>query len=281
MKNVFIIALPRSGTSWLQGMLGLLPEIATVRETHLVDGYLRHLVNSWHNEKKDLSPDGLKAIFNEAEFYDCLKVFSDRVLNKFLEFNPNAEIILEKTPDNLNFVPLLNRLYPEAYFIHVIRDPRAVVASNLALKKEDWGWIGEYETHQDIASKWNKGIERRDRAAEILQDRFIEVRYEDMKADLAEVLVKISNFLKLDYTKEQLNNLVPQSSATDLDRNKGDFPTHNPFFDTRPNFFRRGEVDGWKQELTTEQIIDIEEMCLPMMQTHGYKAEHLPTINNN
>ncbi|MEM7594888.1 MAG: sulfotransferase, partial [Cyanobacteria bacterium P01_A01_bin.83] len=182
-KTVFIMALPRSGTSWLQGMLANLPEIATVRETHLVDNYLRNLVKAWNNEHKQPAPDGLRAILTEAEFYNCIKGFSDRILAKISEFNPSAEIILEKTPGNLNFVDLLNRLYPEAYFIHLIRDPRAVVASHLALKQEKWGWIDAGENHFNIARKWVRGMEKRDQAAQLLQSRFLEVRYEDMKHD--------------------------------------------------------------------------------------------------
>ena len=275
MKTLFIIALPRSGTSWLQGMLASLPEIATVRETHLGDGYLKHLVNSWHSEHQQPHPDGLKAIFTEAEFYDCLKSFSDRIFTKILEFNPNAQIVVEKTPDHLNFVPLLHYLYPEAYFIHVIRDPRAVIASNLALKQEKWGWIGANENHVDLARKWVKGIEQRDRGAELLKERFLEVRYEDMKCDRDAILHKVTSFLSLDYTQEQLTQLVPKLSATDLNRTKADFPQHNPFFDTRPNFFRRGETDSWKQELTTEQIIDIEAICIRSMMVHHYHPQYL------
>ena len=271
MKNVFIIALPRSGTSWLQGMLGLLPEIVTVRETHLVDNYLRHLIKSWNDEQKGLSPDGLSAILSEAEFYESLKVFSDRILNKFLDFKPDAEIILEKTPDNLNFVPLLNRLYPQAYFIHVVRDPRAVVASHLALKQEKWGWINANQNHLDLALKWMRGIENGDRAKDLLQQRLLEVRYEDLKSDRNLALLKISNFLGLSYAKAELDKLIPHASATDLDRNKADFPTHSPFFETRPNFFRRGEVDGWKQELTAEQIMDIESICRRSMLDRRYE----------
>lgn len=275
MKNVFIIALPRSGTSWLQGMLGLLPEITTVRETHLVDNYLRYLIQSWHNEQKEPSPDGLKAILSEAEFYESLKVFSDRILNKFLDFKPDAEIILEKTPDNLNFVPLLNRLYPQAYFIHLVRDPRAVVASHLALKQEKWGWIGDRQNHLDLAFKWAKGMETGDRAKDLLQDRLIEIYYEDLHRDRFSQLIKITNLLELDYTQDRLNELVPELSATDLDRQKTDWATHNPFFDTRPNFFRRGEVDGWKQELTAEQIMDIEGICWRSMLERGYQPVQL------
>lgn len=280
MKTVFIIALPRSGTSWLQGMLASLPEIATVRETHLVDSYLKCLLNSWHSEHQQPAPDGLKAIFTEAEFYSCLKGFSDRILTKIVEFNPQAEIILEKTPDNLNFVDLLNRLYPEAYFIHLIRDPRAVVASHLALKQESWGWVRPEQDQVDLARKWLKGMEKRDRAAALLQSRFLEVRYENLKQDQNAALFKISSFLGLDHTPEQLSQLVPQVSAQDLEQNKANFPTHNPFFDTRPNFFRRGEVDSWKQELTTEQIIDIEAVCIRSMIAHQYQPQYLK-INLN
>ena len=271
MKYVFIIALPRSGTSWLQGMLGLLPEVATVRETHLIDGYIRHLIRSWNNEQKDIAPDGLKAIFSEREFYDCLRVFSDRVLHKFLDFKPQAQIILEKTPDNLNFVDTLHRLYPEAYFIHLIRDPRAVVASHLALKKEQWGWVDADKNHIDIALKWNRGMQQRDLAESLLQDRFLEVRYEDLKTDRQTVLLDITSFLGLDYQSDRLNDLIPQASATDLDRSKAEFPLQNPFFDTRPNFFRRGEIDSWKQELTPDRIMDIEGVCIRLMLSHGYQ----------
>ena len=271
MKIAFIVAFPRSGTSWLQGMLANLPEIATVRETHLADGYLSRLVDFWHQEQQQKAPDGLKAIFSEAEFYNCLRVFGDRVFDKFVELNPNAEIILEKTPDNLNFVELLNHLYPQAYFIHVIRDPRAVVASHLALKQEEWSWIDPQETHLDIAEKWLKAIEKRDRAAELLKDRFIEVRYEDIKCDRNLVLSNITNFLELNYSQEQLDRLIPQVSAADLDRTKGDFPVHSPFYDTRANFFRRGEIDSWKQELTMEQIAEIEAVCIDTMKAHQYE----------
>ena len=274
MKKAFIIAFPRSGTSWLQGLLATLPEIATVRETHLADGYLKRLVDLWYLEHQDLAPDGLKAILTEAEFFGCLQAFSDRIFAKILEFNPSAEIVLEKTPDHLSFVELLNDLYPDAYFIHVIRDPRAVVASHLALKEEEWSWLEPHQTHVDVAEKWVKAIDKRDRAAKLLQDRFLEVRYEDMKTDLDLVLLNITNFLGLNYTEEQLNQLVPQVSARDLDRTKANFPIQNPFYDTRTNFFRRGEIDSWKQELTTEQITEIETVCINLMKTHHYQPHY-------
>ena len=271
MKKVFIIAIPRSGTSWLQGMLATLPEIATVRETHLTDCYLRRLTDRWRQEQEDLAPDGLKAILTEAEFYDCIRAFSDRIFDKILTFNPSAEIVLEKTPGNLNFVELLDKLYPDAYFIHVIRDPRAVVASHLALKKEAWSWIQPHQTHVDIAQKWVKAIEKRDRAAELLQERFLEVRYEDLKRDRNAVLLNISNFLGLNYSLEQLSQLIPQVSAQDLDRSKADFLQQNPFYDTRANFFRRGEIDSWKRELSEHQIAEIEAICFDMMKAHHYQ----------
>lgn len=270
-----MMAMPRSGTSWLQGILAKLPEIATVRETHLADNYLRHLVKAWNNEAKQPAPDGLRALLTEAEFYDSVKYFSDRILNKISEFKPDADIILEKTPDNLNFVPLLNHLYPEAYFIHLIRDPRAVVASHLALKKESWSWIEPQQDHVDFARKWQRSMEKRDLAAELLQSRFLEVRYEQLNQDQNTVLKTICEFLALDYTRKQLQELIPQVSAADLERTKGDFPLQNPFFDTRTNFFRQGKNDSWKEELTTEQIIDVEAICLRAMMRHHYQPLYL------
>ena len=125
-------------------------------------------------------------------------------------------------------------------------------------------------THTHIAKKWVQAIEKRDRAAKLLQDRFIEVRYEDMKSDCNSVVLSITNFLGLNYTTEQLDRLIPQVSASDLDRTKADFPLQNPFYDTRANFFRRGEVDSWKQELSEKQIAEIETVCIDAMKTHNY-----------
>ena len=261
-------------------MLANLPEIATVRETHLVDCYLKHLVNSWRNEQQQPHPDGLKAILTEDEFYKCVKSFSDRVLARILEFNSSAEIIVEKTPDNLVFVPLLNRLYPDAYFLHVLRDPRAVVASHLALKQEDWGWVGKDVNHVNLAQRWVKGMTQRDRAETLLQERFLEVRYEEMKQDRSAVLLRITDWLGLDYSQKQLSQLIPNLSAKDLDRTKGDRPLQDPFFDTRPNFFRCGEIDSWKQELTPEQIIDIEAICIRPMLAYEYQPQYLSIFEN-
>ena len=99
-----------------------------------------------------------------------------------------------------------------------------------------------------------------------------------MKHDQNAVLQKICNFLSLDYTCEQLQQLIPQVSASDLDRTKANFPLQNPFFDTRANFFRRGEIDSWKQELTIEQIIEVEAVCICAMTKHQYQPQYLKII---
>src|SRR5690606_38458360 len=56
----------------------------------------------------------------EALFALLLRSFAERT---------NAAIVGEKTPNHLLYMPTLQALFPGARFIHIVRDPRAVVSS--------------------------------------------------------------------------------------------------------------------------------------------------------
>jgi hypothetical protein len=122
-----------------------------------------------------------------------------KVLRDFTSavFDPLADAAgkrtwVEKTPFNVLSVPFLWQLYPDASFVHMIRDPLAVVASHL-----DQSWAPD--TLRD-AVRWVEPVYRRwlrERAALLADPRYLEVRLEDAAADWTTVRAELLGRLGL------------------------------------------------------------------------------------
>lgn len=112
----------------------------------------------------------------------------------------------DKTPPYFAIVPQLAELYPDAKFIHLIRDGRDVAVSWMSL---DWPRYYEPEF------EWSAVMRMREKyRASPLWERFIEVRYEDLVSDLEGSLRTICDFMGETFESEMLDwqnrvSLVP------------------------------------------------------------------------
>ncbi len=153
LRKVFLVGCPRSGTTWLQIILASHPQIASVRETHLFDTYFARLYQQWHSEASAPNKEGLWVLLDESELDDAARAFCEVVLRKIASSKPGATVMLEKTPAHLAHHRLIRRLFPDAMFLHLLRDPRGVVASLLAAHREPWGnWVSGDATAE--ARRW-------------------------------------------------------------------------------------------------------------------------------
>jgi hypothetical protein len=102
----------------------------------------------------------------------------------------------DKTPHYFAIVPELATLYPDAKFIHLVRDGRDVAISWI-----DAGWQRYYETRFE----WPAAVAHlvRDRAA--YPDRVLEVHYEDLVRQPVDVAQRICAFLGEAYEPAMLN----------------------------------------------------------------------------
>jgi hypothetical protein len=149
-RPVIIVAAPRSGSTLLFETLACSPQLYTVGgEGHwLIEGLESLRPGAAGIESNRLT---------EAQWSDALQQHAQSVLTQELRtadgrhWNGSDRIrLLEKTPKNALRIPLLDRLFPGALFVHLWRDPRDNVASIIeAWRSGNWitypkldGWRG-------------------------------------------------------------------------------------------------------------------------------------------
>jgi hypothetical protein len=95
----------------------------------------------------------------------------------------------DKTPEYNRHLPLLRRLFPDAQYVHVIRDGRNVAVS---MRKTGFG----AKTALEAATEWMQCVERIQRfGRELPPDQFLEIRYEDLVAEPACTMERVAEFL--------------------------------------------------------------------------------------
>ncbi len=118
LQPLFLIGAGRSGTKFVRDMLSASTEVAVVP---FDVGYV------WRTGNEDKPHDELPA----AALTDDTRLYIRRVLGKLarLDASPSASILLEKSVPNSLRVEFIRAVYPDARFIHLIRDGRSVAES--------------------------------------------------------------------------------------------------------------------------------------------------------
>lgn len=264
-KNyIFIIGSPRSGTTWLHSILADHPSVASIAPVELTHfaNYLPALVDRWELQKKNISKgltQGLPVIWSDEEFREFLADFTDRVYDKVLERNPAATHIVDKHPNYSNHTGLIRQFYPNAKFIHVLRDGRDVaISSKSAHERLDF-------MHDDVgemARKWVRFIGNA-RKADDGAGNYLEVKYEDMLADGMANLSRIFHFAGLAISDENLAGLLDKHS---MEKN----PVSGA--NTGINKIRHDKKRLYNEKLTLEERYVFDVIAGKLMKNLGYAA---------
>jgi hypothetical protein len=236
-----------------------------VRETHLFHWYVTALYTQWRAEEGRRSKDGLRVLLTASDFDTACRQFADVIFDKIESWNPQAEILLEKTPDHLRSWRIIKRLYPDARFLHIVRDPRAVASSLLAFGRESWGQ-GAPQDVTEAALFWRANVRIGREDLPHLGEDCLEVRYEDLSSTPDTVLARICSWLAIPtipYDSERF-------SIESVRSQRALGQPAQPNWEDRENFFRRGEAYGWQTELSSEQIAVVETLCGDLMREIGY-----------
>ncbi|MEA3337464.1 MAG: sulfotransferase [Chloroflexota bacterium] len=217
-QPIFVVGSPRSGTTLLRFILSSHPRIVIPDETGFIpflgkdadeilteaeaQGVL-HRIGDLNRAWRDLVVDTSAFYAGLAE--PRLTFLLDALYR--LKAEPHGAARWgDKTPGYVRFIPALNRIFPTAQFIHVVRDGRDVTLS----AKNKWGATRAYMDSYYLLRNWVRNVETGRAAGQLLgPDRYLEVHYESLVESPGPVAQKLCQFLgetfhpaMLDHTRE-------------------------------------------------------------------------------
>ncbi|HEU4670744.1 MAG TPA: sulfotransferase [Dyella sp.] len=180
---LFIVGLPRSGSTLLDHMLSAHPEIASAGE---ISDFQRQL--HWVADVAQAGPGSLRAVMQRASSLD-LPLLGRRYLEQAGWRAGGARWFIDKLPANVRLVPFIRRALPQARIVHIVRPPMDVCYSNL---KVMFGSASPYCYDMRAMAHYH-GLYRRlvDRWRQLDPDAMLEVAYADLVTDPEGTLSRI------------------------------------------------------------------------------------------
>lgn len=208
-RPIFVVGAPRSGTTLLRYILCSHPRIYLPPESNFIPRFFsknpgdplqpqeafrvlesilsyRVFFKDWQGERPDpplfisALPDLLPRTILSALYKEYSRQFE-------------AERWGDKSPIYTIHLDLLSRIFPQAHFIHIIRDGRDVALSMLK------SYQGPRFFYMDLyfaVSSWQRRVRQAKTSAQRLgSEHYHEIRYEDLVTDPPKVISALCDFL--------------------------------------------------------------------------------------
>jgi hypothetical protein len=270
---LLILGVRRSGTTLLRVMLDRHSQLAVPDESYFVpqlaDRHLRHV-------DPDAFVDDLRRLNTVAEWDVPLDKVRAR-LSPHLPIGTALGTVYavyaeergkprwgDKTPMYMQNLRLLERLFPDALFVHLIRDGRDAATSFLAMPP---GIVTETWMHPrtpaDFACQWRTEVAAARRLGRRAGARYLEVRYEDLVADVEASLRRICEFAGLPY----------EPTMTDY--------AGNVDVSAKPHqqSLRRPLTEGlrdWRKQMSPPDVASFEHVAGDLLRELGYESSARP-----
>ena len=276
-RPVFVGGCPRSGTTLLRTMLNSHPGLAIPHETRiLVGGYRRRaqwgdladpenrqLVARWVVERKESR-------------YRQLTEDADALFDRMATAPPTLGSVLsagfrlyaerhgkerwgDKRPSLVLNLDAVFAMFPDAQYVNVVRDPRAVVASIRKVgRRHGWGAHGipggtdTWERSARAADAWRRRLP---------VDQFLEIQYEHLVTDTATVLARLVDFLDLD--PAGLDLMLRHHETADIRSRTLHANVSKPVTTER--------LRSWERALRPREVAFVESVVGDRMRRYGYE----------
>ena len=192
-KIIFIVGMPRSGTSLVEQVLSSHNKVYGA-------GELTFLTESIYNEfivNNSTSPEFIIKKIEEKNLLTIKKFYYDNIK----KFDFSEEYIVDKAPLNFRWLGFILKLFPNSYIINCNRDPMDIGWSNYKqnFSSGNLGFaynlnnIGKfYNIYMEFMSHWN----------ELFQEKIYEVNYEKFTSNFEEEVKKLLQFCKLEWSQD-------------------------------------------------------------------------------
>ncbi|MGH8825105.1 MAG: sulfotransferase family protein [Jiangellaceae bacterium] len=265
----FLVGCGRSGTTLLRAMCDSHPELAVPPESHFVvplaphartdgsfdaDSFVDRLYAQERFRLWELDRGGVAAEFDRSP----PQSYPDAVRTVFALWaaGQGKQRYADKTPGYVLHIPMLAGLFPEAVFVHLVRDGRDVASSF-----RDLGWA---HTVEDAALHWKLRVRRGRRAGRALPaHRYHELSYEDLIGDPERSLRRLCEVTVLRFAPEMLEH---HRHAAEVVRTT-----------SHPGYHRhliRPPTEGlrdWRSDLSAAEVERFELVAGDLLREFGYE----------
>ncbi len=284
----FVVGVGRSGTTLLRLMLDAHQQMAVPPETHFIPDVIRAA------DRGD-GPDGVVEVLRSSRRWgdmgiDDVEIRARfRALPRFDATSAARAIYLayaegkgksrwgDKTPKYSLVMGQIEDALPEARFVHLIRDARAVALSRVKMVE---GRGEKPPSPGGVAARWAKRI-RQARAQGETLGGYLEVRYEDLVTDTEPTLRQVCRFCELEFDPAMLDYHTQASErlseiARDLPdaegKRKGVVAGEHRLavhaMASEPPSKER--ITSWREEMSTDDQRACEEAAGDLLAELGY-----------
>ncbi|MBO2459985.1 sulfotransferase family protein [Actinomadura violacea] len=272
-RPVFVLGCPRSGTTLLQQMLHSHRRLAVPSETRFVHvAYARRL--GFGDLRAEPNRRALAAWITAGDGtkFDVLGLDADAVVDDIVDGPPTLGSALaavfrryarehgkarwgDKRPSYFRKVPMLLRLFPDAQFVHLVRDGRDAVSSLARMP-----WYGG-DVHS-AALTWREAVDTGSRLARRLgPGHYYEMRYEDLVADPERSLFALCGFLEEEYDEAMAEPHHHARRTVPAER-RWHLRTHEAVNDRN--------VGAWAARMEPWEADLVEHVLAGRLRRHGY-----------
>ncbi|WP_321324713.1 sulfotransferase [Thiomicrorhabdus sp.] len=214
MKSpIFLFSLPRSGSTLLQRVLMSHSEIASVAEPWIMLPFSYAykpngvLTEYSHNVSFSAIEDFIDNLPNkEGDYYEAVGEFASTLYRK--QCKNNELYFLDKTPRYYLIIPEILKVFPDAKFIFLFRNPIHVMSSMM----QTWsngGFNKMYAYDTDL----NEGPKLLSEGYQVLGGNAFGIQYEKFVEDPTFYTSEICKYLDLSFEEEMLKDFSIQNTG--------------------------------------------------------------------
>ncbi|MCK5003178.1 MAG: tetratricopeptide repeat protein [Gammaproteobacteria bacterium] len=195
-RPVFIVGMPRSGTTLTEQILSSHPEVYGAGEIITFPNIIMSLPG--YLGAGTAYPDNLKKLS-----VDILDALASTYLAEINKLNDSASRVVDKTLANFLYLGLISLMFPNAKIIHCKRDPRDTCLSiyfqnfdeshNYATRLENLGFY--YKEYERVMQHWKS----------MIKTPVYEVQYEELVANQEKISRELIDFVGLDWDERVLD----------------------------------------------------------------------------
>ncbi|NVO20911.1 MAG: sulfotransferase [Bacteroidetes bacterium] len=279
----FILGRPRSGTTLLRTLFDAHPNVTTPVECAFIINMNQKYgkIRSWTKDMLlefyedvqkhikfdtwNINLDTLKADLLECEGENTFQNVCKVVYFDYESLFPKEEIkwIGDKNPVYATYTPELLKLFPDAKFIHLIRDPRDNIIS---LKNVDF----EGPFTALLAYRWEHSARKLHYIKKKHPDKFYTIRYEDLVSEPTKYYRELCDFLSIPYNDSVFEFYKIQGEAMKKFNVEKIMKYHKSLLSP----INTKKVNLWKTELPERDIRITEFVAGRWIKKSGYERRY-------